>query len=60
MDQRAFLETVKRFRIIEKWQQEQQYRKSEYPEQFSEIERTLAKRDVDCREIRQYNKDRSF
>ena len=60
MERHGFLESVKRFRIIEKWQQEQMYRKTEAPEKFSETENAYAKRDMDCREIRMYNHDRSF
>lgn len=60
MEQHGFLEPVKRFRMIEKWQQEQMYRKSEYPHGISETESARAKRDMYRREIEGYNKDRSF
>ena len=60
MDQHAFLETVKRFRILAKQQEVLLYRKSEHLDALSEIERAHAKRDMDCREFRLYNHDRSF
>lgn len=60
MDGHAFLDAVKRFRMIAKQQEEQLYRKSEYGDGLSEIENVHAKRDMYSRELWLYNKDRSF